>query len=92
MLSTPGVTWQQIVWLANSPDARVAITRVSIERGAISRRHSRPHAEQRIAEEGTATMLLADDQTRIITAGEVLRTPAGETHGVVNTGERASCT
>ncbi len=33
-------------------------------------------------------MLLADGQTQVIKAGEVLRTPAGEVHGVVNTGSQ----
>jgi quercetin dioxygenase-like cupin family protein len=87
LLSNPGVASLQIVWPANAPDARVTITRVTMEPGAVSRRHSHPRSEQTwIVESGTATMLLADDQTQVIGAGEVLRTPAGEIHGVVNTG------
>lgn len=86
-LSNPGVTSLQIMWRANAPDARVTITRVTMEPGAVSQRHSHPHSEQTwIVEKGTATMLLADDRTQVVEAGEVLRTPAGEIHGVINTG------
>jgi mannose-6-phosphate isomerase-like protein (cupin superfamily) len=36
--------------------------------------------------EGGRDALLAEDRTQPVAAGEVIRTPAGETHGVVNTG------
>ncbi len=86
-LSNPGIASLQIVWPANAPDARATITRVTMEPGAVSPRHSHPHSEQTwIVESGTATMLLADDRTRAIGVGDVLRTPAGEVHGVANTG------
>ena len=87
LLSNPGTTSLQIVWPANAPEARATITRVTMEPGAVSPRHSHPLSEQTwIVESGAATMLLADGQTRAIGAGEVLRTPAGEVHGVANTG------
>ena len=87
LLSNPGVTSLQIMWRANAPDAQVTITRVTMEPGAVSHRHSHPRSEQTwIVEKGTATMLLAEDRTQVVAAGEVLRTPAGEIHGVINTG------
>jgi quercetin dioxygenase-like cupin family protein len=87
MLSSPGITSQQIMWPANAPDAQVTITRVTMEPGAVSRRHTHPRSEQTwIVEHGTATLLLADGETQVIGAGEVLRTPAGEVHGVANSG------
>ena len=87
VLSNPGVTSVQMMWQANAPEARVTITRVTMEPGAVSRRHTHPHSEQTwIVEKGAATLLLADDRTQPVAAGEVIRTPAGETHGVVNTG------
>jgi quercetin dioxygenase-like cupin family protein len=88
MLSSPGIASQQIMWPANAPDAKVTITRVTMEPGAVSRRHTHPLSEQTwIVEQGTATLLLADGETQAIGAGEVLRTPAGEVHGVVNSGD-----
>ena len=87
MLSNPGITSVQVMWPANAPEAQVTITRVTMEPGAISRRHTHPHSEQTwIVERGAATLLLADHQKQPIAAGEVIRTPAGEIHGVVNTG------
>ncbi len=87
VLSNPGITSLQILWPANAPDAQTTITRVTMEPGAVSQRHAHPRSEQIwMVERGTATMLLADDETLTIVAGDVLRTPAGEIHGVVNTG------
>jgi quercetin dioxygenase-like cupin family protein len=87
LLANPGITSLQIMWPENAPSARTTITRVTMEPGTISRRHSHPASEQTwIVESGTATMLLAKDATRAINVGEVLRTPAGEIHGVINTG------
>jgi quercetin dioxygenase-like cupin family protein len=84
VLSNPGVTSVQIMWKANAPEARVTITRVTMESGAVSRRHTHPHSEQTwIVEKGAAMLLLADDQTQPVGAGEVIRTPAGGTHGVI---------
>jgi quercetin dioxygenase-like cupin family protein len=87
VLSNPGITSVQLMWQTNAPEAQATITRVTMEPGAVSRRHTHPHSEQTwIVEKGAAMLLLADDQAHPIAAGEVIRTPAGETHGVVNTG------
>ncbi len=87
VLTNPGITSVQIMWPENAPKARVTITRVTMEPGAVSRRHTHSAFEQTwIVERGTATLLLADDRTEPVAAGDVVRTPAGETHGVANTG------
>ena len=89
MLSSPGITSQQIMWPANAPDAQVTITRVTMEPGAVPRRLTHLLSEQTwIVEQGTATLLLADGEKQAITAGEVLRTPPGEVHGGANSGAK----
>jgi len=87
VLENPGVRSQQIVWPGNAPDARVTITRVTMEPGAVSARHAHPQSEQTwIVERGAATLLMAGERTDEVRAGDVVRTPAGEVHGVTNTG------
>ena len=72
--SIPGITSQQIMWHANASDAQVTITRVTMEPGTVSRRHTHPLSEQTcVVEQRTTTRLLADGETQVITAGEVLR-------------------
>jgi quercetin dioxygenase-like cupin family protein len=86
-LSSPGISSLQIVWPHNAPEAMATITRVTMEPGTVSHRHSHPNSEQTwIVERGTATLLLANKEQHPIAAGEVLRTPPGEIHGVINTG------
>jgi len=51
------------------------------------RRHSHPHSEQTwIIEQGRADLLLDDGQSRPVEAGAIVRTPAGEIHGLHNSG------
>lgn len=86
-LEKAGVRSVQIVWPRNAPEALVTITRVTIEPGSISMRHAHPHSEQIwIVEQGCATLLMENDQTGEMRAGDVVRTPAGSIHGVNNTG------
>ncbi len=71
----------------NAPEARVTITRVTMEPGAVSARHAHPASEQIwLIEQGSALLLMADGQTDGLRAGDVVRTPAGTIHGVANTG------
>jgi hypothetical protein len=57
----------------------VTITRVTMETGATSPRHSHPKSEQTwIVEQGTATLLLANEEAAEMRAGDVVRTPPGE--------------
>ncbi|MEA2935268.1 MAG: hypothetical protein QOD74_1914 [Variibacter sp.] len=87
ILSKGGIRSEQIVWPQNAPDALATITRVTMEPGSTSARHAHPKSEQTwIVEEGAATLLLANDRTEEIRAGDVIRTPPGDIHGVSNTG------
>lgn len=87
VLENPGVVSVQIVWGENAPDSKITITRVTMQPGAISPRHQHEHSEQTwLVEHGEATLLLADDETAPLKAGDVVRTPAGDIHGVRNTG------
>ena len=87
LLENPGVASIQIVWGENAPDSKVTITRVTMQPGAISPRHTHEDAEQTwLVERGEATLLLAGDETAPLCTGDVVRTPAGDVHGVTNTG------
>ncbi len=87
-LRNPGVQSQQLVWPRNAPGAAVTVTRVTMQPGSTTPRHSHPGAEQTwIVEQGAATVLLAGDQTALLRAGEVMRTPPGQVHGLSNPGD-----
>jgi quercetin dioxygenase-like cupin family protein len=87
-LERPGIRSVQIVWPNYAPEARVTITRVTMEPGAESPRHAHPVSEQIwLIEQGSALLLLADGATDALQAGDVVRTPAGAIHGVANTGD-----
>jgi quercetin dioxygenase-like cupin family protein len=86
-LENSGFRSVQIVWPKNAPQARVTITRVSMEPGATSARHVHPVSEQIwLIEQGSGLLLMTDGQTDALRAGDVVRTPAGTIHGVTNTG------
>jgi mannose-6-phosphate isomerase-like protein (cupin superfamily) len=87
-LSNPGVTSIQMLWPQNSPSACVTITKVTVAIGAGQPRHSHENSEQIwIAESGSATLLLANGQSRPIQAGDIVRTPSACVHGVQNDGD-----
>jgi quercetin dioxygenase-like cupin family protein len=89
--SEPPFRSQQIVWPNNAPEARVTITRVTMEPGAASTRHVHPASEQIwLIEQGSALLLMDDGQTDGLRAGDVVRTPAGRIHGVTNTSSEPS--
>ena len=86
-LESPGIRSLQIVWPNNAPEARVTITRVTMEPGAASARHAHPVSEQIwLIEQGSALLLTAEGGTDTLRAGDVVRTPQGAIHGVANTG------
>lgn len=84
LLTNPGKRSVQMIWSKNSPGSQITVTRVTMEPGAISERHTHPGEQTWIVEQGSASMLLKGDKTMQIRAGDVLRTPPGETHGVFN--------
>ena len=87
VLKNPGKLSEQLVWPRNAPDSSMTITRVTMEPGAVSTRHSHAHAEQIwIVERGEGALLLAGSGEAALAAGDIIRTPPGDTHGVENTG------
>ena len=87
VLKNPGKRSEQLVWHRNAPAASVTITRVTMEPGAVSKRHSHARSEQIwLVEHGSGTLLMESDTQAAVQAGDIIRTPAGEIHGVINTG------
>jgi mannose-6-phosphate isomerase-like protein (cupin superfamily) len=87
VLTNPGKRSEQLVWHRNAPDASVTITRVTMQPGAVSTRHLHARAEQIwIVERGNGTLLMAGEAQAPVQAGDIIRTPPGETHGIANTG------
>jgi mannose-6-phosphate isomerase-like protein (cupin superfamily) len=87
VLTNPGKRSEQLVWHRNAPDASVTITRVTMQPGAMSTRHLHARAEQIwLVERGNGTLLMAGDAQAPVRAGDIIRTPPGEAHGVANTG------
>lgn len=87
VLSNLGKESIQIVWPENVPDSNVTITRVIMQPGAVSVRHAHLRAEQIwIIEDGEALLLLDGGKREIIQQGDIIRTPAGEVHGIENFG------
>ena len=87
VLENPGVRSEQIIWPRNAPDAAVTDSGDDA-----ARRHHAPALASQfrqvwIVEQGAATLLLADDETAPVQAGDVIRTPPGEVHGLTNTGK-----
>ena len=83
-----GIQSRQMVWPKNSPESQATITHVTMEPGSVSERHAHERSEQIwIVERGEGMVLLANEQTEVLRAGDIVRTPAGEIHGVVNSGK-----
>ena len=59
-----------------------------MEPGSVSERHTHRDFEQIwIVERGEAILLLGNEQTEVLCTGDIVRTPAGEIHGVENKGK-----
>ena len=88
VLIKPGIQSRQLVWPKNSPHSQATITHVTMEPGSVSERHAHECSEQVwIVERGEGILLLGDEQTEVLRAGDIVRTPAKEIHGVVNSGK-----
>lgn len=84
----PGKDSAQLLWSGNSPEAQVTITRVTMQPGAISERHIHATSEQTwIVEQGDGMLLLGNGKSVPIKAGDLVRTPPNNTHGIENTGK-----
>lgn len=88
VLTRTGIQSRQFVWPKNSPESQVTITHVTMEPGSVSERHAHKRSEQIwIVERGEGVLLLGDEQTEVLRTGDIVRTPAGEIHGIVNSGK-----
>jgi quercetin dioxygenase-like cupin family protein len=87
VLIKPGIQSRQLVWPKNSPESQATVTHVTMEPGAVSERHTHQRSEQIwIVERGEGILLLGNEQTEVLRAGDIVRTPPEEIHGVVNSG------
>jgi mannose-6-phosphate isomerase-like protein (cupin superfamily) len=88
VLVKPGIQSRQLVWPKNSPEGWTTITHVTMEPGSVSERHAHQRSEQIwIVERGEGLLLLGNEQTEALRAGDIVRTPANEIHGVANSGK-----
>ncbi len=86
VLKNPGKTSEQLVWHHNAPEAAMTITRVTMQPGAVSTLHKHARAEQIwLIERGSGTLLINGAEAEL-KSGDIIRTPAGDAHGVVNSG------
>jgi mannose-6-phosphate isomerase-like protein (cupin superfamily) len=87
VLRNPGKDSEQLVWPKNAPDSSITITRVTMQPRAVSTLHAHARSEQIwLVERGSGTLLMAAGCEAKIEAGDIVRTPAGDAHGVVNSG------
>ena len=87
VLTRSGVLSRQLVWPKNSPEAQSTITQVTMAPGSVSERHSHKACEQIwIVVQGKGDLLLENGNTDVLRAGDIVRTPAGDVHGIVNSG------
>ena len=87
-LVNPGVISRQLVNPDNSESRRVTVTEVHLEAGACQTRHVHEKSEQIwYALKGTGRLLLAGDEERVFTRGDVVRFTEGEVHGLLNDGD-----
>ena len=85
--SNSGVVSEQLLFPENSKSERVTITRVTVAPGARNPPHSHARSEQVwVALKGHATLLLANEATGDLHAGDVVRFAEGDVHGLLNTG------
>jgi|ERR1700683_3615084 mannose-6-phosphate isomerase-like protein (cupin superfamily) len=88
VLIKPGIQSRQLVWPENSPESWTTVTHVTMEPGSVSERHAHERSEQIwIVERGEGVLLLGNEQTEALRAGDIVRTPASEVHGVANSGK-----
>lgn len=86
-LANPGVVSRQLLNPENSESQRVTITEVHLEPGAIQPRHTHDASEQIwYALKGNGKLLLADDETKDFSAGDVVRFADNDVHGLLNDG------
>lgn len=86
-LANPGVVSRQLLNPENSESTRVTITEVHLEPGAIQPRHVHDASEQIwYALKGNGKLMLADDETKDFSMGDVVRFADKDVHGLLNDG------
>ena len=84
-LSNPGVTSLQLLSPHNSQSNRVTITRVTVGPGVVQAPHHHATSEQIwIALTGNGLLLLGQEKTKEIQAGDVVRFADRDIHGFQN--------
>ena len=87
-LSNPGVVSRQLLNPKNSASERVTITEVHLEPGACQPRHIHNASEQIwYAVKGSGKLLLANDEEKEFTCGDVVRFAENDVHGLRNDGD-----
>ena len=87
-LSNPGVISRQLLNPENSASEKVTITEVHLEAGAVQPRHIHEFSEQIwYAVRGKGKLLLAEDAEKEFEAGDVVRFPEKDVHGLKNDGD-----
>ena len=87
-LSNPGVISRQLLNPENSASDKVTITEVHLELGAVQPRHIHEFSEQIwYAVRGKGKLLLGDGAEKEFEAGDVVRFPARDVHGLKNDGD-----
>jgi mannose-6-phosphate isomerase-like protein (cupin superfamily) len=86
VLINAGKRSEQLVWHRNALEAAMTITRVTMQPGAVSTLHAHARSEQIWLIERGAGTLLIDGGKSEVAAGDIVRTPAGDAHGIVNSG------
>jgi quercetin dioxygenase-like cupin family protein len=78
----------QLLWNENSSSERITTTRVHVYPGKTNQRHQHESSEQVwIALKGKG-LLLANDETREFSEGDVVRFADGDTHGNYNNSDQ----
>jgi mannose-6-phosphate isomerase-like protein (cupin superfamily) len=87
VLTMSGIVSHQLLFPENSASARVTITKVVVEPGAVNSRHRHATSEQVwIALRGAGILLLGNDAIAPFAEGDVVRFAEGDMHGFQNTG------
>lgn len=90
IFANPGMKSMQLLHPGNAGSARVTITRVTLEPGAINARQAHEGAGQVwIALSGSGELLLAGNTTAAFVEGDVAGCAPGDVHGFRNTGASA---
>jgi quercetin dioxygenase-like cupin family protein len=75
----------QLLWNENSASERMTITKVHVYPEKTNQRHQHESSEQVwIALKGKGVLLLANDETREFSEGDVVRFADGDMHGIYN--------